>query len=119
MAERTSLMGLILPCITADSGPELEVEILTGPHFPSPAFRVVNFGDETAHNLRLTDTAVVGNILYNNRYINIADSLVPDEMDIDSVQRFWMSMTVTCQIMRPHACLSQSDDEKNSIFPLR
>lgn len=97
------LVGLVLPGITADSGPELEVEVLTGPHFPSPAFRVVNIGDVTVHNLRLTDTIVVGNILYNNRDINIADSLVPDEMDIDSVNSwffgfgiFSITVTVTC-----------------------
>ena len=97
------IVGLVLPGITADSGPELEVEILTGPHFPSQAFRVVNIGDVTVHNLRLTDTIVVGNILYNNRDINIADSLVPDEMDIDSVNSwffgfgiFSITVTVTC-----------------------
>jgi hypothetical protein len=97
------LLGLMLPGITADSGPELEVEILTGPHFPSPSFRVVNIGDEAVHNLRLTDTIVDGKILYNNRDMNMKDILEPDERDIASVNSwffgfgiFSVTVTVTC-----------------------
>ena len=97
------IVGLVFPSITADSGPELEVEILTGPHFPSPSVRVVNIGDVTVHNLKLTDTLVDGNILYNNRDVTIEDSLEPDEWDITSVNSwffglgiFSITVTVTC-----------------------
>ena len=97
------IVGLVLPGITADSGPELEVEILTGPHFPSPSVRVVNIGDVTVHNLKLTDTVVEGNILYNNRDVTMKDSLEPDERDITSVNSwffgfgiFSITVTVTC-----------------------
>jgi len=88
---------------TTDAGVELEVKILTGPHVISPALRVKNVGDETAHNVKVTDTVVVGDVLYNNREMKISDSLGPDEMEITSLNTgligfgvFSITVNVTC-----------------------
>ena len=86
-----------------ESGPVLEVRILTGFQFPNPSFRVDNIGDETAHNVELTDIAVEGDVIYNNRSGKIADEMEPDDWTIDSVNScfigygvFSMVLTVTC-----------------------
>jgi len=86
-----------------ENGPVLEVEVLTGPHFPAPAFRVKNIGDETAHNIKLTDITVNGSILYNNREMKISDEMEPGHWDISSANSwfigfgvFSMVLTVTC-----------------------
>lgn len=58
---------LIVPIGTAEteSGPELETYIHTG--FNVFAFQIIvrNVGDETAHNVTITDATVEGNILFN------------------------------------------------------
>ncbi len=86
-----------------ESGPVLEVRILTGFQFPNPSFRVDNIGDETAHNIKLTDITVNGSILYNNREMKIADEMEPSDWDISSANSwfigygvFSMVLTVTC-----------------------
>ena len=86
-----------------ESGPVLEVRILTGFQFPNPSFRVDNIGDESAHNVELTDIAVDGNILYNNRNVKIADEIEPGHWTIDVANSwfigygvFSMVVTVTC-----------------------
>ena len=83
---------LIIPSISAvhnNSGPQIEVRILTGPIFPSPTMKITNFGDESAHNVRVIDTEVNGNILYNNREMLIADVLDPDSYKIASVNSWF------------------------------
>jgi hypothetical protein len=77
--------------------------LLSGGQFPSPSFKVKNIGDVTVHNIVLTDTIVVGNVLYNNREKNIADSLPPDESSIKPLNSwligfgvFNITITVTC-----------------------
>jgi hypothetical protein len=86
-----------------ESGPVLNIEILSGPQFPGPSFRVKNIGDETAHNVELTDITVYGDILYNNRDMKIADEIEPSNWDISSVNSwfvgfgvFSMIITITC-----------------------
>ncbi len=86
-----------------ESGPELYVGILTGFQFPGPSFRVRNIGDESVHNVELTDIAVEGDVIYNNRSEKIADELVPGDSTIDAVNScfigygvFSMVLTVTC-----------------------
>ena len=86
-----------------ESGPVLEVRILTGFQFPNPSFRVDNIGDESAHNVELTDIAVEGNVIYNNRSGKIADEMEPDDWTINAVNScfigygvFSIVLTVTC-----------------------
>jgi hypothetical protein len=86
-----------------ENGPVLEVEVLSGPHFPAPAFRVRNIGDETVHNVELTDITVDGNILYNNRDMKLADEFEPEQWTIYGPNSwfigfgtFSMIVTVTC-----------------------
>ena len=97
------LSGLFLPTIPADSGVELTIKIHTGLRFPVPTYTVENIGDAPAHNVKITDTAIEGNILYNNRVVNIADIIEPDQSEwCDSNSYFIgfglfsMVITVTC-----------------------
>ena len=101
------MMLMSLPVVIGathnENGPVLEVEFFTGPHFPAPAFRVENIGDETAHNIKLTDITVNGSILYNNREMKIADEMEPSDWDISSPNSwfigfgvFSMIATITC-----------------------
>jgi hypothetical protein len=97
------LSGLFLPTIQADSGAELEINVYTGFMFPAPTYWVENIGDAPAHNVKITDTAVEGNILYNNRVVNIADIIEPDHgknCDSNSLfigfGLFSITVTVTC-----------------------
>jgi len=101
------MMLMSLPVVMGathnESGPVLNVRILTGPQFPGPSFRVDNIGDESAHNVELTDVAVEGNVLYNNRIVKIADEMEPGDWDISSANSifigfgvFSMVLTVTC-----------------------
>jgi hypothetical protein len=59
-------------------GPDIDIEILRGPHFPSPMMRITNNGDEPAHNVIIKNVEINGNILYNNRESRVADILEPD-----------------------------------------
>jgi len=97
------LSGLFLPTIQADSGVELVIKIHTGFRFPVPTYTVENIGDAPAHNVKITDTSIEGNILYNNRVVNIADIIEPDQhkfCDSDSwfvgFGLFSIVVTVTC-----------------------
>ena len=98
----TTLVPLSLAETTA-AGVELDVKILTGPHVITPSLRVKNVGDETAHNVKVTDTVVVGDVLYNNREMKISDSLAPDEHEITALNTgligfgvFSITVNVTC-----------------------
>ena len=98
----TALIPLSL-ANTTDSGAELDVSFLSGMQFPSPSFKVKNIGDVTVHNIALTDTIVVGDVLYNNRERKIADSLLPDESSFKPLNSlligfgvFNITITVTC-----------------------
>ena len=101
------MMLMSLPVVMGathnESGPVLYVGILTGFQFPGPSFRVRNIGDESAHNVELTDIAVEGNVIYNNRSEKLADELVPGDSTIDAANScfigygvFSMVLTVTC-----------------------
>jgi hypothetical protein len=71
------------------SGPDIDIEILRGPHFPSPMMRITNNGDDSAHNVKITDVEVNGNILYNNRETIVADVLEPDTYKIADVNSWF------------------------------
>ena len=92
-----------IPTIAADSGPELEIKILPGPSFPAPAIKVTNIGDETAHNVHLTNVNIDGNVLFNNRGVNIANTLDSDNFIICTPNSwiigfglFTMNVTIEC-----------------------
>jgi hypothetical protein len=101
------MMLMSLPVVMGathnESGPVLDVIILTGFQFPGPSFRVNNIGDETVHNIKLTDITVNGSILYNNREMKIADEMEPGDWDISSANSWFIGygvfslvITVTC-----------------------
>jgi len=101
------MMLMSLPVVMGathnESGPVLDVRIITGPIFPGPSFRVDNIGDESAYNVELTDITVEGNVLYNNRIVKIADEMEPGDWDISIANSFFigfgvfsMVLTVTC-----------------------
>ena len=73
-------VGLFFPMVQSHSGAELEVVISSGWDYPMPRYRVKNIGDTPAHNAVITDTAVDGNILYNNRDFKIADVIEPGDI---------------------------------------
>ena len=89
--------------ISESSGPEIDIEILRGPHFPSPMMRITNNGDNSAHNVKITNVDVNGNILFNNRETIVADVLEPDSYEIADVNSlfigfglFNITIFVTC-----------------------
>jgi hypothetical protein len=72
------------------SGPEMDIEILRGPHFPSPMMRITNIGDNSAHNVKITEVEVNGQVLYNNRETIVADVLKPDSYKIADVNSWFL-----------------------------
>lgn len=96
-------VGLFYPMVQSASGPELQVVIRSGWEYPAPRYSVKNIGDSPANNAVITDTAVDGKILYNNRDFKIADVIEPGETiycDSNSwfvgFGVFSMVITVTC-----------------------
>jgi len=96
-------LPMVMGAMHNESGTLLDVRILTGPQFPGPSFRVDNIGDESVHNVELTDIFVDGNVLYNNRSEKIADEIKPGHWTIDAPNSwfigygvFSMVLTVTC-----------------------
>ena len=77
-----------------NSGPEIDIEMLRGPHFPSPQYKITNTGDEPAHNVKITDVDVNGKILYNNRETRVADVLEPDYYHIADVNSWFFGFGV-------------------------
>ena len=84
-------------------GPEIDIEILRGPHFPSPMMRITNNGDNSAHNVTITDVNINGNILFNNRETIVADILEPYSYKIADVNSWFfgfglfnITIFVTC-----------------------
>jgi hypothetical protein len=75
--------------ISEFSGAEIDIEILRGPHFPSPMMRITNIGIDSAHNVKITDVEVNGKILYNNRETIVADVLEPDSYKIADVNSWF------------------------------
>lgn len=79
---------------------ELDISINTGFSFPSPLIRLENTGNVALHNLKVTNTSVTGNVLYNNREVAIANTFGPSHVDLIMLNT-WMigfgtfSMTVT------------------------
>ena len=80
--------------ISESSGPDIDIEMLRGPHFPSPQYKITNIGDEPAHNVKITDVDVNGKILYNNRVTSIADVLEPDYYHIVDVNSWFFGFGV-------------------------
>jgi hypothetical protein len=80
--------------ISYSSGPEIDIEILRGPHFPSPMMRITNNGNYSAHNVKITDVNVNGNILFNNRETIVADVLEPDSYKIADVNSWFFGFGV-------------------------
>ena len=78
-----------ISAVQNNSGPEIDIEILRGPHFPSPMIRITNNGNDSAHNVKIIDVEVNGNVLYNNRESIIEDILEPDSYKIADVNSWF------------------------------
>jgi hypothetical protein len=109
-------LPVVLGATHNENGPVLEVEFLTGPHFPAPTFRVENIGDETAHNIKLTDITVNGSILYNNREMKIADGFVYSENAYRYLVRGKVKNNGTKNIFKAWVTVNFYDKENNSIY---
>lgn len=103
------IISLSLPLITAENtsnnfSPELETHILSGFSFLLIEINVENIGDATAHNVKLTDVVIDGNVILNFQESKIwSVDLEPGEwtfLDPNSMTigfgKFTISMTVTC-----------------------
>ena len=103
------IISLSLPLITAENtsnnfSPELETHILSGFNFLLIEIHVENIGDATAHNVKLTDVVMEGNVILNFQESKIwTVDLEPGEwtfLDPNSMTigfgKFTISMTVTC-----------------------
>ena len=101
------MMLMSLPVVMGtthnESEPVLNVVILRGFQFYGPSFKVKNIGDEPVHNVELTDIAVEGDVIYNNRSEKIADELEPGFWTINEVNSYFIGygvfsiiITVTC-----------------------
>ena len=103
------LLLLFLQTVTAknsfnNSGPELETHIISGFSFLLVEIHVENIGDTTAHNVKLTDIVIEGNVILNFQESKIwSVDLEPGEwtfLDPNSMTigfgKFTISMTVKC-----------------------
>ena len=101
----TLLFATLVPMtVTADeSGPILDIQIQRGFQFVGPSFVVKNIGDERAHNVTLTDIAVDGDVLYNNRDLKLTNEFNPGGWNVYYINSYFigygafsMVLTVTC-----------------------
>ncbi|MBS3749610.1 MAG: hypothetical protein KGY67_07950 [Candidatus Thermoplasmatota archaeon] len=81
----------------------LDVNVLTGASFPSPLIRIKKTGNRNLHNVRITNTSISGNVLYNNQNVLIANILEPEDITINQLNTwmiglgtFTIQVTVTC-----------------------
>lgn len=96
-----------------ESGPEFEVGLYTGIYngvgfvnilpFGSLEISVKNIGDATAHNVKLINFSIDGNMLYNDRVVEWERDVEPGQTLLGAPSgmligfgRFTASMTVTC-----------------------
>ena len=82
---------------------ELDISISTGFSFPSPLIRLENTGNVDLHNLKVINTSVTGNVLYNNRELSIANTFGPGHVDLVMLNTwmigfgaFTLTVTITC-----------------------
>lgn len=99
---------LIVPMVpsvhTTQSGPELESHIRNGFRVATFEILVTNVGDETAHNVRISNATVTGNIFFNFQESKLpSEDIQPDRaIDLDTRSlvigfgNFTLSITVTC-----------------------
>ena len=98
----------LIPGISAEKsnneGVELETSIMTGVNVWFFGIYVDNVGEEVAHNVRLTDVTVDGNVIFNfqeskqyERDINPgAMTLLDPNSGVIGYGKFDLSMTITC-----------------------
>jgi hypothetical protein len=86
-----------------ESGPEFEVGLWTCISVEGPEIYVKNIGDATAHNVTLTDLAINGFVVYNNRITHWRRDVEPGHALLDYPNSLFIgfgifsaSITVTC-----------------------
>ena len=99
MVEKSSIPASTLniqePVLEADIRPQL------GPFLIS--IRVTNIGNQTAHNVTISDTSFEGNVIYNHRDELVDNEILPGEYDYGSIgiflgfNKFTLTVTVTCE----------------------
>ena len=99
---------ITVPLTTAEnnyenSGPILEVGLSTYLGTNGPKIFVRNIGDEIAHNVKLVNLSVVGNVVYNNRVTYWEKDVSPDSTISDypnslffGLGVFTATITVSC-----------------------
>jgi len=107
---------ILIPITTV----ELEIEVLSGLHFPKPILRVGNMGSGIAHQVEFSDAIITGNVIYNNRGFVITESLEPGVSQFFNMNSwmigfgsFSMLVNVTCD-----EGSFQSDETNGLIFGL-
>jgi len=103
------IIGMSLPIITAEntgdgSSPELESYICNGFQLSTFYIYVENIGDETAHNVHITNATVEGNIYFNFQESHLRSyDIEPDRAERLSTNsmvlgfgNFTLSITVSC-----------------------
>jgi hypothetical protein len=87
---------------TGYTGPVLQVEIRTQFGIFYVGFSVENVGNETAHNITISNISFDGNIIYNSRTSLITQKLDPDRDVYDITEPFLglgvftITINVTC-----------------------
>jgi len=82
--------------------PLLKVTILQHMGISSIRIHVENLGNQTAHNVTISDSSFEGNIIYNHRDLLIDKEIEPGKYGYGSTyiflgfKKFTMTVTVTC-----------------------
>lgn len=99
-----SFMSILTGEPSVDSGPELESYICNGFQVSNFQIFVRNIGDETAHNVHITNATVEGNIFFNFQQSHLVScDIGPDaaaRLSTNSMVfgfgNFTLSITVSC-----------------------
>ena len=86
----------------ASQAPLLKATIMQHMGISSIRIRVDNLGNQTAHNVTLSDSSFEGNVIYNHRDLLIDKETEPGDYGYGSTfiflgfKKFTMNVTVTC-----------------------
>ena len=82
--------------------PVLEAEIESHVGIFAILIRVKNIGNQSAHNVTISDTSFEGNVIYNNRESLVDDEIEPGGIGFGGIgvflgfRKFTVTVTVTC-----------------------
>ena len=82
--------------------PVLEAEIQSHTGIFAILIHVENIGNQTAHNVTISDTSFEGNVIYNHRELLVDEEIEPGEYGFVGLgifmgfRKFTVTVTVTC-----------------------